>query len=335
MKIAKRSGLFVLALLGGGCGDLEDTLAPGEESLVIGESDPGVPGAIVGEDDVVSVGAVAAAAAPINALTWTFRQFGFEIGAEGADQLDKWALDSAFWRDPATGQVVNGCYQVKKWNGSSWTLSNGCGVRISVTRDTGVPWVVNHRGLLFYLPDAARGSATGAWVRYDNDLPCVSDFAPGFSGNGWAIGCDIDSRGNASIYKLAATDYSVDPRGRGVRIAMGPYTGRPWIRTAAGIVYRRSSAGISQGEWVAYSTSGRSRELTVGVVYDPTVLDRIVGERVWVVNRVAVPGGSGTQIQYRDGSTWYTVNGGARDISTYSGTFPWIVDAQNQIYQAR
>lgn len=143
--------------------------------------------------------------------------------------------------------------------------------------------------------------------------------------------CDPDSGGNSTIYKLASMDYSVDRFGRGVRIAMGPYTGRPWIRTAAGIVYRRSSAGISQGEWVPFSTSGRSRELTVGLV---TEQDWPVSERVWVVNRVNVLGGSGTQIQYRDGTTWYTVNSGARNISTYSGTLPWIVSAQNQIYQA-
>jgi hypothetical protein len=332
MKIAKRSGWFVLTLLAGGCGDLEDPLMPGEQRLAIGDADPGVPGAIVGGDAVVPADAAGAAAGPVATLSWTNRGFGFDIGAEG--DTDKWALDAAYWRDPATGQVVTGCYQVKRWNGSGWTLSNGCGKRIAVARDTGVPWVVNHRGLLFYLPDAARGSATGAWARYDNDLPCVSDVAPGFSGNGWAIGCDFDSRGNASIYKLGSTDYIVDPMGRGVRIAMGPKTGRPWIRTAAGIVYRRSSAGPSQGGWVAFSTSGRSRELTLGVVYGQ-ILDSIADERVWVVNRVTVLGGSGTQIQYLDNGTWYTVNGGARDISTYSGAFPWIVTAQNQIFQAQ
>jgi hypothetical protein len=328
MKIAKRSGLFVLVLLAGGCGDLGDPLFPGEESLAIGEADPGVPGAIVGEDNVVPADA-AAAAAPISGLTWTQRPGGgTELGAEGL--TNKWLVGANDWRDPATGQTIKGCFQIYKWSGSTWLPSNGCGTRIAVTRDTAVPWVVNHNGLIFYLPDAERGSATGAWVRYV--APCMSDIAAGPSGLGWAIGCDPDSSGNSTIYKLYASGAIADRAGRGVRIAMGPHTGRPWIRTAAGIVYRRSSAGISQGEWVPFSTSGRSRELTVGVVFG--ALDEIIGERVWVVNRVEVSPTTGWQIQYRDGSTWYTVNGAARNISTISGVLPWVTNKQNNIYQA-
>jgi hypothetical protein len=334
MKIVTRSGLLVIALAAGGCGDLENPVAAGEDSLLAaGEADPGVPDPGGG----VPGAAAPAAAAPITALTWAHRGTGKEIGAEHRTLLGElpWIIGPNEWRDPATGQIIGGCYQVYRldpFGGLHWEPSNGCGKRISVERDTGIPWIVNHKGEIWYLRDAETGATTGAWIPYN--APCVSDIAAGYQyGKAWAIGCDFDSRGNATIYNLSTVGALPDPAGRGVRIAWGPSTGRPWMRTAAGIVYRRTAIGVSRGSWQALSTSGRSRELAVGLTFSGDT-GQPNGERVWVVNRVDNPNGTGSQIQYLDGTTWYTVNGAARNISARHGDFPWVINNEDGIFQA-
>jgi hypothetical protein len=166
-----------------------------------------------------------------------------------------------------------GGYEIKKWNGSGWTVASGNrgGVRIAAD-PAGGAWIVDQSGNIY-----AHGAAvsSGGWTKVAGcatDLgtsgilvDCVgSGCTPVVYYSVWRIGCDTDANGDSSIYRTSVTagttpsanpSWLQDVAGRARRIAV-EREGTPWVVTWIGDIYRRTSATPSSGSYQFFGYDG-------------------------------------------------------------------------------
>jgi hypothetical protein len=124
-------------------------------------------------------------------------------------------------------------FRVYKWNGSGWTATDGGAVRVAVG-PTGIPWVVTASGAIFRRTTTNPATA-GAWQQ----LPGLAkDIGVGANGDAWVIGTDAHGDG-FRVHKWNGSTW-IPTDGGAAKITVGP-TGIPWVLTAGGTFYRRTT----------------------------------------------------------------------------------------------
>jgi hypothetical protein len=112
--------------------------------------------------------------------------------------------------------------------GSTWVKQPGAALKIAVSPDLGLPWVVNAAGDIYYWTGASftkypTGCATSIAV---GPLSAASEFFDPF-GDAWITGCTSEGNGYG-IYQLQFGSWVKIP-GSAVEIAVSPDLGVPWI----------------------------------------------------------------------------------------------------------
>jgi hypothetical protein len=270
--------------------------------------------------------AVDEAAVPPGA-TWTWTHV---LGA-GSDVAVDTTFGGGAWVIGTIAYGGSGNYRVYRYNPyrdnadkNPWDPSNIGGRRISVGAD-GHPWVVGAGGEIWNLFSVKQfgstDSATGEWVRQPG---CATDIAAGpDTTTAWYLGCQANSAGNYAIYQVTFTGTTTS-NGAGVRIAVSD-TGVPWVVSAAGYVYQRTSTSATSGTWQMRSSGGKASDISVSADDD-----------VWIIAKTPVGDRHGFDIQYRNGSTWTSIGGLGTNIATWYGTRPeghvWLVNNQDNVY---
>lgn len=145
-------------------------------------------------------------------------------------------------------------FRVYKWNGSGWTPSDGGAVRVAVG-PTGIPWVVTASGAIFRRT-TTDPTVANAWQQ----LPgLANDIGVGANGDAWVIGADPFGDGYR-VHKWNGSTW-IPTDGGATKITVGP-NGIPWLLTATGVFYRRTTADPSPtGAWE--QLAGTSTDLAI------------------------------------------------------------------------
>jgi hypothetical protein len=314
MKRADRRGaLLALCLVatGTGCGTVEndqsETGAPAEMSAAL------VPGA---EPD--GLAAASDADLPILGATWErITGGGYDIAAvDPSDNPGTWVVGTIQY---------DGGYRIYRYNPTKptnpWDAADLGGVRVSAEWITGRPWVVNNRGEIWYMQTAkaegSANSASGNWIHYPG---CAKDIGagPSFSTT-WYVGCQANSAGNYAIYQVGFSG-PITSDGAAVRIAVN-IEGVPWVVSAAGYVYQRTSTSATSGTWQVRSGAGKASDIAV------------INTVPWVVSRLESDPKRGYYIQVRDDiAGWQLVNSAVTSIAV--GNYLWAVNKEHNVYRA-
>lgn len=226
--------------------------------------------------------------------------------------------DDLAWKIGVTPTYSEG-YNIAKWNGSSWTNSEGSAVRISVAPN-GIPWVVDNLGSIYYR--TTNSPTSGGWMPRPG---CAQDIAVGPDSSVWIIGCSTPGT-NGGIFRWNGTGWD-QAEGGAVRIAVA-VGGIPWVVDQWHYIYRRTSNSPFSGGW--NWIPGQARDVGAGVNGD-----------VWVTGTEAGSGGgfiyvwdeqsaSGTDAPAR--AEWVRLPGSATDIAV-GPKGPWVVDSSLTIYR--
>jgi hypothetical protein len=156
-----------------------------------------------------------------NGTSWTYRGKGRDIGI---------GANGTVWRIEVN-PIGTSDYKISKWNGSSWNAAvNGGGVRIDVD-PTGLPWVVNSAGDIWFMNDT--GNFTQA-----QGLKGVDIGIGGTLGSVYVVSNEpYSSYGNKKVYHLTGTNTWKLTNGGGVRISVDYTTGKPWVVTYDGTAW--------------------------------------------------------------------------------------------------
>ena len=149
---------------------------------------------------------------------------GVGPNANGSTIGDPWILGTGYSNDD---------FYVYHWENSKWVQKTGAGVMIAVSPN-GYPWLVNHLGKIYYWNGSnfvlapGNGCATSIGVG-----PAVSGLP---YGDPWIIGCNGGYQSDASVYQLQGSNWVKRP-GFGLKIAVSPDLGFPWMINAAGNIF--------------------------------------------------------------------------------------------------
>jgi hypothetical protein len=224
--------------------------------------------------------------------------------------------DDVPWVVASTG--TNGI--VHKYTGGRWVgdYQNGAGVRIAVDANSR-PWVVTSANNVY------RQNSSGSWSQISGAK--ATDIGAG-GGAIWIIGDQSQGNGNYNILQWNGSSF-VATTGAAKRIAVDK-TGKPWVVTGSGNVFRRSGSSWS-------SVPGLSAT-DIGAGSDGSV---------WATGTAAVPGGYGiyvwseqTALYDSDGNVivsnpqrWVQVSGGGVNIAVTSAGRPWVTNSSSQVFQ--
>jgi hypothetical protein len=306
MMNAKRSGLLALSFVvfGSACGPIEDDQH--EMGLAATE------GAAAVDESIPCCGA------------WNWSNVtggGSDIGIDSSYQ-GVWVIGTL----PYSGGMHVYRYNPNHSKDNPWDASNIGGRRIGVGAD-GRPWVVKDGGEIWYLQTVkafgSTDSATGTWIHQPG---CATDIGagPSFSTT-WYVGCQANSAGNYAIYQVGFSG-SITSDGAAVRIAVSDQ-GVPWVVSAAGYVYQRTSTSALSGTWQTRSSGGMASDISVTSDTDVVIITKTPNDK------------HGSEIKYRDGSAWTTVYGLGTSVATrggirYGGS-AWLVNKQDNVYRGQ
>jgi hypothetical protein len=315
MNIVSTRGLVALFLVVLGCGSLEDGMeqsrgAIAELGAIV------VPGSAE-EESIAPPETSVTAAAAVERFFWQQKPgLGTDVAISGGRWNSLYA--TAEW---IIGRnTYNGGLRLYRWNQGAfaWDPSNGGAERgIAVQMGSLTPWVVNRHGEIWYLAQPTGNGSTGTWYRYPH-LACARDIGASQSAV-WALDCTVTGTTgtNYRIWQLTSTRAILDNAGGGAaRIAVCDV---PWIVSAAGIVYSKSTGTASSGTWQRRSTSKRARDISCG------------GGTPWITGWTHIQGGY--PIEYLKGTTWTRVSGAATKIGANSFDYPWVINESYQIFQ--
>jgi hypothetical protein len=180
-------------------------------------------------------------------------------------------------------------FDIRRYNGTGWDLSDGFAVRIAVD-PTGVPWVVNSGGFIYY-----RGSADpfspGAWQLMPGS---AVDIGVGADGSVWVVGT-ISKPDGFGLYKFNGTcsngtcscpngvcGWNADVNNVGaLRVTVSP-SGKPWTVGASGAIKRRSTSDPANGTWE--TLTGNARDIGAGPGHQETINGFMTDGTEWHVN---------------------------------------------------
>jgi hypothetical protein len=117
--------------------------------------------------------------------------------------------------------------------GGSWVLHQGAGVQVTISPDTGTPWMVDAFGAVFEF-------VSGGWQPVSSSTsPTMSWIAAGPGNVLWGIGTVPWSPGSPdmTIYSSYGANSWTQQPGGAVRISAAPDTGTPWVVNTAGTVF--------------------------------------------------------------------------------------------------
>lgn len=168
-----------------------------------------------------------------------------------------------------------GGYEIKKWNGSGWTVAGGNrgGVRVAADPAGGV-WIVDQNGSIWVHGSNVASTTWRSVAGCASDLSITGhllNLACGSPGcipityyDIWRIGCDTDGDGDSSIYRTSVTagttpstnpSWLQDVAGRAWRIGV-EREGIPWVVTGWGDIYRRTSERPDIGSYSFFGFDG-------------------------------------------------------------------------------
>jgi hypothetical protein len=229
----------------------------------------------------------------------------------GAPIGDAWVL--------GTASTAAGDFYIYQWNKSQWVKRPGAGTQIAISPQ-GVPWVIDHRGQIFYWTGSAFALAPGAGCASAIGVGPATSADP--FGQPWVIGCDGTDNIDGSIYQLQGSTWIRKP-GAAVHIAVSPQD-VPWVVNASGAIF-----GWDNDNWV--QVPGCATSIAVGPNSAP--LAGPYGD-VWVTGCGEVNASGYDIYQLQDGAYWVQIPGVASQISV-SPDFgvPWVVTAAGQIFE--
>ncbi len=224
--------------------------------VAISVTPSGIPWAVGSDGQVRSRSNATCTSNPCNG-TWTSRGTGArDIGIGGTTDTacsDNGTSHPCAWI--VSTSALNGNFQVRRWNGTSFTSPGTAiqGVRITVDRN-GFPIVLKADGTIF-TNESKTGSLT--WTQVKGSLPgpvgCATDIAAGLNGGLYAAGCVSAGSGNFDIWALGINKAAILDQpttnnrsvwwptdGIGTRVAVGP-EGRAYVVQANGAIFRRDA----------------------------------------------------------------------------------------------
>jgi len=154
-----------------------------------------------------------------------------------------WMISREVWSDG---------FRVYKWGGSDWIPTDGGAVRIAVGIN-GIPWVVGQSGTI-YRRRTTEPTATRQWdviagaTASDIGIGGGDVAGPTSDGHVWIIGRNTLGDGGFQIYKYAGGSSWTAVNGAATKIAVGR-NGVPWVTTAPGVLYRRTTNSPTTGDW--------------------------------------------------------------------------------------
>lgn len=168
--------------------------------------------------------------------------------------------DGSVWKIGASPQ--SGGFQIFKYNGAGWDLSDGAAVRIAVAPN-GTPWVINSANQIYRRTSTSPFS--GGWQLMPG---AARDIGIGFDGSVWVIGTNASPDGQ--IFKFNGSGWDASD-GFATRIAVTA-SGRPWVITSANNIFRHTTSNTTSGVWELLSSANGARDIGAGS-----------GETAWVL----------------------------------------------------
>ena len=310
LRIASWARLPAIAVAAIGCGGpADDQSEPIDESALANETltDPVTSGEAAAAED-----GVATAAAPPQ-MSWQ------RVAGGGSDIA---GTNDGAWVIGTDAYGGTGNFRVHRWldSESRWQASDRGGARIDAGSCDCRPWLVNYAGQVWHKTTC---SPTGGWETRSS-WGCAKDIGVGDSCNGlpradaiWIIGCDrVGTAGNYAIYEIR-DNQRIQAAGGAVKIGVGDDR-VPWVVTAAGTVYRRTSTSASSGTWEQMSASGRAYDIAPDT-----------GRNTLIIGRSSTTGGFRVEVLHN--GAWAYTGGAGFHIS--SGWYAWLTNEDRRIYR--
>ncbi len=213
-------------------------------------------------------------------------------------------------------------------NNDPWTTLPGQGA-VRVSSNGGSPWIVQDDGDIFQWQ--------GSWVQRPG---CATDIGVGGDFSVWIIEC-----GGFPFKKWNGSAFVADSAGilgfgtTGLRISVGPLypavnsPNVPWVVSAAGPIYRRTSNSTSTGSWALLPGGGAGKDIAVsanGYTWLIGTDTRPGGHSIyaWVEQN---PSGDGFPTPV-DRHEWRYVGGEATNIATTNTGLPYVIDSNGTAY---
>ena len=233
--------------------------------------------------------------------------------ANGSTIGDAWMLGS---------NNVGNDFPVYHWVSGQFILASGTGVMLAVSPN-GYPWLVNHLGHIYYWNGSSfvlapgNGCATSIGVG-----PPVSGLP---YGDPWIIGCDGGYHADASIYHLKGSSWEKQS-GTGVKIAVSPDFGFPWVINASG--------GISYWTGAAFAKApGCATSIAVGPDSAAGEFAAVFGD-AWITG-CSADGTLGFNVYQMQFGAWKKIPSPPATQIAVSPDLgvPWIINYSGSIYQ--
>jgi len=208
------------------------------------------------------------------------------------------SMDGVAWMAAADGRV-------KRWDGNNWQDLGGNAMRIAAG-PAGNTWIVSTDHQIFQ-------RVGDQWLLMPGS---ATDIAVSANGRVWMIGTDR-AAGGFRVYKWGDVDWVAEDKA-GLRIAVGP-KGNPWVINDQNEIFRFTRMVWRQAPDratdIAIAANGVSWVVEAGTT--GTVVDG--------------PGSDGP-IYAWGGKAWVGHNGRFSGIATDPRSYPWGVNAQQQIF---
>ncbi|MGP0074464.1 MAG: G1 family glutamic endopeptidase [Bryobacteraceae bacterium] len=237
---------------------------------------------------------------------------GVGPNADGSNIGDPWVLGTS---------NVGDDFHIYHWESNAWVEKSGAGVMIAVSPN-GYPWIVNHLGEIYYWNGSAFVLAPGKG--------CATSIGVGPNafgskyGDPWIIGCNGGYHADASIYQLQGSKW-VKQSGAGLKIAVSPDLGFPWVINAAGGIYFNPGSGFSK------IATGCATSIAVGPLAAGITFGDAFGD-AWITGCTA--SGTGYEIYQLQEGKWVQIPGTAAQIAVSPDLgVPWIINDKGQIFE--
>lgn len=245
-----------------------------------------------------------------------------------------WAIDNTPWSGTSPD------HQVWKLKSSGWSQIPGVGaIQISVSPDSGYPWTINHNGTTFY---SANGG--GTWTVASANATAMSWVAAGpsceYSGpTAWGIS-KTASNGDYLVwnYNVLAQNTWEQTLGTvaGLRIAVSPDTGTPWLLNHNGtLLSGESCAGVLwtpvtdvQDGGTFYGWSGTGISIGAG----PRNQLWLINNQPWVLNSLDNKIFALLSYNSITDAAWVEEPGGALQVSVSAGGTPWVINHGGTVF---
>ncbi len=202
------------------------------------------------------------------------------------------SMDGDAWIASTNGSV-------HMWDGDQWQDQGGSAVRIAAGPGGNI-WSIDRDNRIFRWHQ-------GDWLQMPG---AATDIAIGASGAIWMLGTD-KAPGGLRVYKWGVVDWVAEDNA-GMRIAVGP-KGNPWI-----VNDKKEILRLTRQVWK--KAPGTARDIAIAA-----------NGVSWILGPPAKAGQDGP-ISAWGGKNWIHQSGALRVIATDARSYPWGINAQNEIF---